>query len=263
MFIGKMDGQTSGINIQAINRSAAQKAGKSPEEAASRAGQNDTLSLSPAGKKQSLIDQLMKQKEFLEERKQSFMDQASENGSPSMEQLKEFEKQLKNIDEQIAQLQSEQMSETEETEEDKEGIIYEKPKTKEEAETQQIAQLTSMASNMEQAEVISSVKDQVDGRTRVLKAEIKSGNGNIESKIEEAAKLTSQSQQLTADMAEKVQETNASMAEAEPVKAEEANASMAQTAPVKAEEASEAQKEEGSLSANAQAAGEETEEEES
>lgn len=248
MFIGKMDAQTSGINIQAINRSAALKAGKSPEEIEERAGQNDTLTISPAGKKQGLIDQLMKQKEFLEERKQSVMDNASENGTSSMEQLKEYEEQLKNIDEQIAQLQSEQMNDTEETRGDKEGIIYEKPKTQEEAKTAQIDQLTSLAANLDQAEVISSVKDQVDGKARVLKAEIKSINGANDSKIEEVADLEKRSEQLTADIAAKVQETNASMTETEPVKAEES---------------SDVKKDGERLTAETEAAEEETEEEES
>lgn len=221
MFIGKMDGQMSGINVQSVNRSAALKAGKSPAEIEQLNGQMDKATISPGGKKQSMMEQLMKQKEFLEDRKQSLMDSASENGTQNMEMIKQYDEQLKQIDEQISQLQAEETMDPEKEAEDKEGVIYEKPRTKEEAKADQIRDISNMASTLDQAETISAVKNEIDGRARVLKSEISTGNGNIEKKIEEVADLENKSEQLTANMAEKAGEVNKSMSDKTPVKEEE------------------------------------------
>lgn len=207
MFIGTINTQNQILNTTAINRTTARQSEALYGKKASEENQ-DRLILSSSGKNQSLIEQLMKQKEFLQERKQSLMDSASENGSGSLEQLKEYEKQLKAIDEQIAELQAQQASETEEEEGDKTGRIYEKPQTKEEAMQAQINGLTALAADSKQTQVLSASKERLEGQTRVLKAEIHSGKGNIEKKLEEVSKLEEKSGRLNSEIGDKLKENS-------------------------------------------------------
>jgi hypothetical protein len=213
MYIGKMENQPAKINIASINRSANNKYeaiyGKSKESK-----QTDDVSISPAGKKQSMLKQLMDQKQMILERKQSMLDSDQANGTDSMnEKLKEYEKQLKAIDDQIAQLEADESDKSESDSNEKTGYIYEKPKSKEEAQSEQMNAITKLSSGVSQAEVISSAKDRIDGKINVLKSEIKHGNGNTEQKIADAAVLQSRSDQLTAQTSEKIGEINKTAAQ--------------------------------------------------
>lgn len=206
MYIGKMGTQPANINITSINRSAHEKYqalyGKSKEKE-----QTDDVKISPAGKKQSMLKQLMNQKQFILERKQSTLDSDQASGADSMnEKLKEYEKQLKAIDEQIAQLQTEEPDESESDPNSETGHIYKKPKSKEEAQSEQLSEITKLSSGVSQAKVISSTKDHIDGKINLLKSEIKYGYGNTEHKIMEAGELQSKSNQLAAQTSEKIGE---------------------------------------------------------
>lgn len=208
MYIGKMETQTSKINIASINRSAHQKYqeiyGKSKERE-----RTDDVRISPAGKKQSMLKQLMDQKQMIMEQKQSMLNSDLANGSDSMnEKLKEYEKQLKAIDDQIAQIQADESDESESDSNEKTGYIYKEPKSKEKAQSEQLSEITKLSSGMSQAKVISSTKDFIDGKINLLKSEIKYGYGNTEQKIEDAARLQSRSDQLAAQTSEKIGEIN-------------------------------------------------------
>jgi len=212
MYIGKLGTQSNNLNITSINYSAQAKCqelyGKNQDEE-----NTDVVTLSPAGKNQSMIKQLMNQKEFIQERKQSLLESGSESGSESMnDKLKEYDEQLEAIDEQIAQLQTNDVEDTEtESDTDAEtGYIYDKPKNKEEAQTEQLSKLTELSSGVSQAEVISSVKAHISGRISVLKSEIESSYGNIAQKIEDVGELQSRSDNLESQTAEKLGEINES-----------------------------------------------------
>lgn len=202
MYIGKLSAPSGKLHIQSINRSAALKnqalSGKKEEKP-----RTDVVAVSPVGKKQSMIEQLMKQKEFLQERKQSLLNSAAENGTSGIDlQLKEYEQQMKDIDQQITKLQTEDMEEKKS--EDKTGTIYEEPKTKEDIQKEQLGDLTALANGTDQAEVITSAKKQIDGRIKVLSSEIQFGYGNTSSKIEKITELESQSEKLQSEIAEKL-----------------------------------------------------------
>lgn len=210
MYIGKLGTQSNNLNITSINRSAQAKCqelyGKNQDEE-----DTDVVTLSPAGKDQSMIKQLMNQKEFIQERKQSLLESDGESDSESMnDKLKEYDEQLEAIDEQIAQLQTNDVEETESDTDAETGYIYDKPKTKEEAQTEQLSAITELSSGVSQAEVISTVKDHIDGRISVLKSEIESTNGNIAQKIEDVSELQSRSDSLVSQTAEKLGEINES-----------------------------------------------------
>lgn len=100
--------------------------------------QKDTLSIGPQARllfnqhsnKNSLVDSLMKQRENLLDMKSKLTERALEKGedpSSLQEQMKEFEKQLADLDAQIAQAQKEKQESTNDTKKE------EKPKTVEEA----------------------------------------------------------------------------------------------------------------------------------
>ena len=208
MYIGKMETQSTKINIASINRSANNKYeaiyGKSKESK-----KTDEVSISPAGKKKSMLKQLMDQKQRILEQKQSMLDSDQADGSDSMnDKLKEFEMQLKAIDDQIAQVQADESDNSDSYSIDETGKIYKKPKSKEDAQTEQMSAITKLSSGVSQAEIISSAKDMIDGKINVLKSEIKQGYGNTDQKIEAASRLQSKSDQLAAKTSEKIGEVN-------------------------------------------------------
>lgn len=119
------------------------------------------------------------------ERKGELKAANAENGGSMLDiqsQLNLMDEQLKNLDEQIAKAQTEEFK-TEEK--DREGRLYDKPRTEEET-----------------MNVITSAKDKADGEVRVLKVEIKSGFGNIEKKIEKVAELRGKSTDLLEQVSE-------------------------------------------------------------
>lgn len=213
MYIGKLEGQTQGLNVNAINRSATRDLG-TVQGQDQQGMRRDRVDISPRGKKQSLIEQLMKQKELIQENKQAAIDRSVENGSGNIQQqLDEYDQQLKDIDEQITQLQAEQVEEDTKAGEAGESSIYEKPKTEEELQMEQLSDITKLSAVSDQAEFISSVQDKMEGRVNVLNAELKTGWGNTEKKLEEISELESRSRQLTSEIAGKLQEVNGHIAE--------------------------------------------------
>ncbi len=203
MMIGKMNALKMGIHVSSINRSIAHKneamGGKKQAE------EKITAVISPMGKRQNMIQQLMKQKQDLTDRMNSLSDSSLESGVDIRSQMEEYNKQLKALDEQILKLQSEQ--EDEEKSSEKSGI-YEKPKTKEEAEKQRLNDIVNLTSGSDKAEVISSVKGKVDGRMSVLKAEVKTGMGNMEGKMKETAELEARSAELASQAGKQLQDVN-------------------------------------------------------
>lgn len=208
MYIGKMETQSTKINIASINRSANNKYeaiyGKSKESE-----KTDEVSISPAGKKQGMLKQLMDQKQRILEQKQSMLNSDQANGSENMnDKLKEFEMQIKAIDDQISQIQADESDKSEPYFIDETGKIYKKPISKEDAQAEQMSAITKLSSGVSQAEIISSAKDMIDGKINVLKSEIKQGYGNTDQKIEAASRLQSRSDQLVAKTSEKIGEAN-------------------------------------------------------
>ncbi len=210
MYIGKLNGQRPFLNINAINRSAANQTealfGKKKDDE-----NRDATVISPVGKNQSMLELLMKQKEFLQEQKKSLMDSSQENGTDVKAQLEEFEKRLKEIDNQISQLQARQAEETDE--DDSDGRIYDKPKTKEEAQVDQLNGITALSTNQEQAETIHQEKKHLDGNIRVLDVEIARGIGNIEAKSKKAAELKGRSLKLDDNISQNLENVQKSIEE--------------------------------------------------
>ena len=210
MYIGKLNRQMPFLNINAINRSAANQTealfGKKKDDE-----NRDATVISPVGKNQSMLELLMKQKEFLQEQKKSLMDSSQENGTDVKAQMEEYEKRLKEIDNQISQLQARQAEETDE--DDSDGRIYDKPKTKEEAQVDQLNGITALSTNQEQAETIHQEKKHLDGNIRVLDVEMARGIGNIEAKSKKAAELKGRSLKLDDNISQNLENVQKSIEE--------------------------------------------------
>ena len=164
----------------------------------------DSVRISPIGRKNSMIESFMKQKQSIMEQKEKLKSNTLEKGGTLdsiKSQLESFDEQIKNIDGQIAKSMAEQ---SKKQEEEKRMDIYSKPKTKEEVDSERLTNIVSNSSDLRQAKVISSVKKKVDGESRILKAEIKTGNGPIESKKAQIKGLDQQSANLASEVSEKL-----------------------------------------------------------
>lgn len=223
MYIGKMDTQGKNTAITSINRSSQVKA-QAQNGKPQKKEQFDLVSLSPAGKKQSMMKQLMQQKEWLQEKKQSLLESDKDGGAEGIrDTLKELDKQLEALDQEITQLNTKDDEKSDSTSDDKIGHLYDKPKSKEEKQSEQLSQITNLASGIAQTKVISLAKDHLDGRINVLKSEIQSGTGNTEQKIADVSELKSRTEQLTPQAAKQLDNIKEQLNESD---AEEKNESV-------------------------------------
>ena len=167
------------------------------------------MSISGKGKADNMIKGLQKQKQALMQRKSEVRAKALEEGKSAQEVntlIETYDMQIKNIDAQIAKIQTEEAEKTTKPKE------YDKntPKTKEQAEKQKLASLTELSVNAEQADTMYSVKNSVDREARTLSSEIamnKSyniGQDFIDKKEENLSQLEQKSQQLMEDVSEKL-----------------------------------------------------------
>lgn len=198
--------QNSIFNAQSINQkvgSSQMAAGKNPE---------DQAKISPLGKASSMVEMLKKQKESLMERKKSLVEQAAESGNSVagfQEQMKEIEKQMEALDEQIMQAMAKEMEESTK----KQAEEQEKPMTREDVQTARLNSIISAVSGVDQMETIQSVQNQEEGRVNVLEVEIKSGYGDTEGKIKEAAELKAHSSQLSEELGKRANDISKDLSE--------------------------------------------------
>lgn len=133
----------------------------------------DTLVLSKQGKEQSFLQSLMKQKVSLTKQRESFLTQAREKGLSSeaiSEKLKEFEEQLKSVDEQLIKLMSQKAEE--EKEKQNQNLNSSKPMTEEELENSRMGDLISITNGISNVKTTYSIKKKIDAEARTLKSEI-------------------------------------------------------------------------------------------
>lgn len=190
-----------------INRSAANKAGVSGTES-SEEERRDIFTLSPKGKAMNLINNLMKQKMEITDRKNALMASVKEKGG-SMEsiktQLEAYDEQLQNIDIQI----SEAMSRELEKQKEEKQSGDEEPKTREELLNERMNNVAAMSNDVQHIDTLDSLKSKIDGRIKVLESEISldesrapdgSLTGASDLKKETVSNLKKKSAEITADI---------------------------------------------------------------
>lgn len=170
------------INPARVNASLA-KHGSGSKGASRGRMSNDRLTLSPQGKLMSMIDNLTKQKQSIIERKNQLMETTLENGGKVediKDQLKNYNKQMSDIDKQISGLYAQQAKEAVEQDDRKKSGKSGAPKTEEAAQTQYLSSLANVSDSVKQAEMVSAVKDKVEGEIRVKETEVDMGGLHVD-----------------------------------------------------------------------------------
>lgn len=210
-------GADNGIfNAAAINQKVSRLNGDKAAQASPfiQQANMDSVFISGQGKKQSVIQQLMNQKQLIQESKDAELKRGLESGYVNQDKIDEYDEQLEMLDKQIAEATAKQF---EEDGEDKEsGLISgKKVMTEEEYEQRRMMDIMDLSSGVEQAEVVSSAKAKMDGEARVLKAEIESdGAGALESKKERLAEIEARSSDLLEQVGDKIADINENVTEA-------------------------------------------------
>lgn len=200
-----------------INRSAANKVGGKTES--SDEERRDTFTLSSRGGAANMINNLMKQKMEITDRKNSLIASTIEKGA-SMDtiktQLEAYDEQLENIDVQITQAMAREL----EKKEDKENAD-DTPKTQEELNNERLTDIVTLSDDVRNVDMLDSVKAKVDRRIKTLESEISLDNernerlGAADFKKEELSELKKKSAELAsnigsrmAEIAEEIDEDN-------------------------------------------------------
>ncbi len=162
------------------------------------AGRSDTAVISPQGKASSMLANLMNQKELIQMNKESLIRRSldEENGTVSSglkEQLEEYEKQLEELDRQIASEMAGQTENDPETEK-----TYQNPQNINgpEGADENIARLTEVSVDLDKDQVSARAQNRREGEKRVCEAEIEGGSAAAELKLEEIE----EKEQLTAQI---------------------------------------------------------------
>lgn len=174
------------MNVAAVNRGLKQDDATVNAQNKNR----DQVNLSPQGKAMSAIENLTKQKDSIMERKNALIGQVLENGG-DMEaiqpQLDMYNEQLETIDDQISQITAQQLEQAAKKDEEKKPDKADENKTEEQIETENLSNLANATKSIKDAEIVSSVKNKVDGEIRVTKTEIKMGELQIQHFKDKAA----------------------------------------------------------------------------
>lgn len=201
MRINNIGVQSTFINFSNINKSAGQNHAK-------KSGQQEqsySVSISPSGKANSLIDNLMKQRQNITDSKNDLVSRTLKSGG-TMEsiqsQLDSYNKQINDINMQIVQLTA-QFAKDKSSKSD--SSTNNEPKSDDQIQTEQDSSLIGLSSDLKQMKTVSSVKSKIDGEAGSLKNEIKlddSRGGASASKAMGLADLENKSANIEARISE-------------------------------------------------------------
>lgn len=137
----------------------------------------DKVILSSGGRKQSMLETLMKQRQELIDQKQSI--NQGENGTDLKSHSEEYDKRIAALDEMIAQVEAQQ----EEVSKESSGI-YERPKTTEQqAQAEKAKRLMDIAAVHDQAQALLGLRTDMLARTNAFDA------AELAGKVKESAML--------------------------------------------------------------------------
>ncbi len=196
--------QTNTIfNPYGLNKSGS---GKSPgsTDAASQDDRRDVFILSPQGGLRSHLNNLIKLKTELTDRKNALLKTVKDGGSMETikSQLDFYDEQLENIDEQIAEAMAREAEK--QTEKNNEQKTDKEPKTRKEILDKRMTDITVLSNDIENVETIDSAKTALDGRIKVLKSELKLDRAHdaesSDGKLEHLRELEKRSKKLDSEI---------------------------------------------------------------
>lgn len=181
-------------------------AGKVPVNmnAASQEERRDVFILSPQNGAHNLLNNLMKLKSEVTDRKNALLKTVREGGSIEAvkSQLDFYDEQLENIDEQIAEAMARESEK--QTEKNKKQTEHTELKTREEILDKRMADITALSNDIEHVQIMDSAKTAIDGRIRVLKSELKLDHGHSadpsDGKMENIKELEKRSKKLDSEI---------------------------------------------------------------
>lgn len=175
----------------------------------------------PNGTSSGVMDLLNKQKMAIEDRKNELLASAQEKGLSQdyiQAQLDSYDEQIKKIDEQISEVSVQQMMTAAEQQKTVIKQNDNRPKTEQEIQNEKMNNLMAISSGFDRISITNSVKNRIDGASRVLKTEIEldkaragSSPGAAESiakKEEELAAMQQQSRALNVKIGEQIADVN-------------------------------------------------------
>ena len=171
------------INAARVNASFAKRGAAGSRESQGNRARKDRLTLSPQGKLMSMIDNLTKQKQSIMDRKNSLIEDTLKNGGKVediKDQLKNYGRQLADIDKQIAGLYAQQAKEAAGQDDKKKSGRSHTARTEEQAETEYLSNLANLSEGIKPAQTVSSVKDRVEGEIHVREAELGMGELHVD-----------------------------------------------------------------------------------
>lgn len=152
------------INAARVNASFAKNNSRTGKSAGT--GRSDRADFSPQGKLMSMIENLTKQKQTIIDRKNELVENTLKNGGKVddiKDQLKNYGKQLADLDKQIAGLYAQQAKACAEPDDKKKTDRTDPHKTEEQREVERLSSLANVSDGIRNAEKISAVKDRVEG----------------------------------------------------------------------------------------------------
>lgn len=165
-------GRTNLINVGRINQSLASRRGNNNAVGSSRAARRDKFSMGGKSGGYNPLENLMRQKKQIAEQKNSLISTTLESGGKLdsiKSQLETYDKQIRNIENQIASMAAQEIEQQLDKPKQKEK---DEPKTEEEIQNERLADITTVSAGIKQAETIGSVQSKTEGSARVLKTEV-------------------------------------------------------------------------------------------
>lgn len=172
------------INAARVNASFAKNNSRTGNAAGM--GRGDRATFSPQGKLMSMIENLTKQKQTIIDRKNELVENTLKNGGKVddiKDQLKNYGKQLADLDKQIAGLYAQQAKACVEPDDKKKSGKAGPDKTEDQRETERLSSLANAADGIRTAEKISAVQDRIEGEMHVKEAEVSQGGVHVDALI--------------------------------------------------------------------------------
>ena len=172
------------INAARVNASFAKNNSRTGKSAGT--GRSDRADFSPQGKLMSMIENLTKQKQTIIDRKNELVENTLENGGKVddiKDQLKNYGKQLADLDKQIAGLYAQQAKACVEPDDKKKTDRTDPHKTEEQRQVERLSSLANVSDGIRNAEKISAVKDRVEGEMHVKEAEVSQGGVHVDALV--------------------------------------------------------------------------------
>lgn len=183
-------------------------------------GSGDHLSISKSAKaafqNQSkmggMVDSLLKQKQSIIDSKNNLIERTTKNShnlDSIQDQLKEFDKQLQTIDQQIAKYTFEEQQKS--LEKAQKADPADEPKTEQEIQNERLHTIVAVSQDVNQMELISSTRTKMHGEAKVVSKEIeldkaRSGSASA-SKQEHLANLEEKISDMNETLGDTIKET--------------------------------------------------------